>query len=117
MSHLLLAAVALVATSGAAFAHAHLKSSTPATGATVSAAPEVAISFSEALEPRFSTIAVTDPAGARVDEADLHVVGDDAKKLAVTLKPLPPGLYTVIWHATSVDTHKTEGKFTFTIAK
>jgi methionine-rich copper-binding protein CopC len=36
--------------------------------------------------------------------------------LAVPVKPLAAGVYTVLWHATSVDTHKTEGHFTFTVA-
>jgi copper resistance protein C len=34
----------------------------------------------------------------------------------VTLPKLPPGTYTVNWHVTSVDTHKTEGNYTFTVA-
>jgi len=28
---------------------------------------------------------------------------------------LPPGIYTVIWHVTSIDTHKTEGRYQFTV--
>ena len=33
----------------------------------------------------------------------------------VELPRLSPGTYTVIWHVTSVDTHKTEGNFKFTV--
>jgi copper resistance protein C len=33
----------------------------------------------------------------------------------VDLPRLPPGTYTVVWHVTSVDTHKTEGRFDFTV--
>jgi methionine-rich copper-binding protein CopC len=33
----------------------------------------------------------------------------------VALPKLAPGLYTVIWHIASVDTHRTEGRFQFTI--
>jgi hypothetical protein len=40
---------------------------------------------------------------------------DDGRMLSVKLKPLPPGVYAVEWHVTSVDTHKTEGHFTFTV--
>jgi copper resistance protein C len=29
---------------------------------------------------------------------------------------LPPGTYKVTWHVVSVDTHTTEGTFTFRIA-
>ncbi len=116
MRHLLLAAVALVVTSGPVFAHAHLVTATPAAGATTAAPTEVAISYTEGLEPKFSTIEVTSATGARVDKADLHIVGGNAKNVAVSLQPLPPGTYKVEWHATSVDTHKTEGSFSFTVA-
>ena len=88
----------------------------PPVGSTVKAAPtEVVLTFSEAVEPRFSTIAVQDSAGARVDAGDPHLVNGDGKRLAVALKAAPPGIYTVIWHATSVDTHRTEGTFRFTV--
>ncbi len=99
------------------FAHAFPRSSIPPAGATLRAAPvSVVITFSEALEPRFSTIEVHDAAGARVDANDLHTIGGDARRVAVGLKPLGAGTYKVVWHATSVDTHKTEGSFSFTIA-
>jgi methionine-rich copper-binding protein CopC len=29
--------------------------------------------------------------------------------------PLKPGVYTVHWHAVSVDTHRTQGSFQFTV--
>jgi methionine-rich copper-binding protein CopC len=35
----------------------------------------------------------------------------------VALKPLRAGVYKVIWHATAVDTHKTDGSFNFTVSK
>ncbi|HEY0206892.1 MAG TPA: copper resistance protein CopC [Acetobacteraceae bacterium] len=100
-----------------AHAHAHLRQAEPPVGGTVHAAPaQVELTFSEAVEPRFSTVAVTDAAGAQVDHADLHVAGGDARHLAVSVSALRPGTYTVVWHATAVDTHKTEGSFTFTVA-
>jgi methionine-rich copper-binding protein CopC len=117
MRRFLLAAAALAAMAGPAFAHAHLVAANPAVGGTIPAPSEVAISFTEALEPRFSSIEVTNSAGVRVDRADLHIVGGDARRIAVSLPVIEPGLYKVIWHATSVDTHKTEGSFSFTVAK
>jgi methionine-rich copper-binding protein CopC len=33
----------------------------------------------------------------------------------VTLPPLAPGTYTVIWRVLSVDSHITEGRFTFRV--
>ena len=35
---------------------------------------------------------------------------------AAAVTKLPPGRYSVIWHVTSVDTHKTEGQFSFSIS-
>ncbi len=100
-----------------AYAHAHLRQAEPPVGGTVRSAPaQVDLTFSETVEPRFSTVAVTDAAGAQVDKRDLHIVAGDGKHLAVSLGALPPGTYNVVWHATSVDTHKTEGSFTFTVA-
>jgi methionine-rich copper-binding protein CopC len=100
-----------------AFAHAQLRRADPPVGATVHSPPtQVELTFSEAIEPRFSTVTITDAAGVQVDKRDLHAMPGDAKHLAVSLGALPPGIYTVIWHATSVDTHKTEGTFSFSVA-
>ena len=108
-------AAALLAMPAVAHAHAHLKTATPAVGSTIASPPAtVTIDFSEGVEPRFSTITVEDAQGKRVDKNDVHLAGGDTH-LAVGLTPLPPGTYTVVWHATAVDTHKTEGKFTFTV--
>jgi hypothetical protein len=37
--------------------------------------------------------------------------------LQVPLKPLGPGTYRVKWRVLSVDTHVTEGDFTFRVSK
>jgi methionine-rich copper-binding protein CopC len=116
MLAVLLAPVALVVGSQAALAHARLRHAEPAAGEVLTKAPEaVTILFSEDLEPRFSHIEVRDAAGARVDAGSPHIVGGDAKRLAVGLKPLAPGVFQVNWQAISVDTHKTEGSYTFTL--
>jgi methionine-rich copper-binding protein CopC len=111
------ACAALVLCAGQASAHAFLKTAEPAVGSTVQQPPgQVAIVFTEAVEPKFSTIAVQDSAGASVTTGEIHLAGDDTH-LAIGLKPLPAGSYKVTWHATAVDTHKTEGSFTFTVAQ
>jgi len=98
-----------------ASAHAFLKTASPAVGGTVSQAPsQVMINFTEGVEPRFSTITVQNAQGTRVETGKPHLMGGDTH-LAVDLKPLPPGTYTVVWHATATDTHKTQGTFTFTV--
>ncbi len=106
-------AMAIAAT---AWAHAHLQRALPVAGSTVSAPPgEVRLWFSQELEPALSGVEVTDSAGKRVDNKDAHLVADDAKQLQASLILLTPGRYRVHWHVVSVDTHRTEGDYTFTV--
>ncbi len=117
MKYLLLSAIlgGFVVCAGPASAHAFLKTATPAVGSTVQQAPsQVVIDFTEGVEPAFSTITVQDGSGAGVETGTVHLEGGDAH-LAIGLKPLQAGTYKVVWHATAVDTHKTEGNFTFTV--
>jgi methionine-rich copper-binding protein CopC len=108
---------AVLAWPAIAMAHAQLQKADPPVGSTISAAPtQITLRFSEGVEPRFSTVTVTNPAGATVDKHDVHTAPGDPQALIVDVEKLPPGVYAVEWHAVSVDTHKTEGKFTFTVA-
>lgn len=101
----------------AAFAHARLKRSEPVAGSTIHRSPSVVeLWFTEALEPAYCTMKVMADRGEQVDKGDVSVDVDDHKILKVSLPSLPPGSYTVLWHAVSVDTHSTEGKFTFKVA-
>ena|SRR5215469_5175492 len=98
-----------------AYAHAHLSRAEPRAGSTVTPAPqEVSLWFTEGLESAFSSIEVRDASGARVDEGEALVSGST---MHIGLKALPPGTYKVNWRALSVDTHKTDGTFTFKVAK
>lgn len=100
----------------AAHAHAFLDHAQPAVGSSVPAAPAIlALWFSQEIEPAFSTVTVSDRSGARVDRGDARVDAADPTELRVSLKPLPPGTYKVAWHVVSVDTHTTEGDFTFAV--
>jgi copper resistance protein C len=95
-------------------AHAHLDHASPPVGGTVATAPhDVTIWFTQNLEPAFTTVAVTDASGARVDEGKPKISGNTMK---VALKALSAGTYHVHWHAVSVDTHTTQGDFTFTVS-
>jgi methionine-rich copper-binding protein CopC len=113
MAALVLFGVAALASH--AEAHAFLKQASPPVGSTVPSPKVVALTFTEGVEPAFSSIVVQDANDQRVDTGDVHSASADGRRLEVGLKALTPGTYTVIWHATSVDTHKTEGHFVFSV--
>ena len=97
----------------AAQAHAFLDHASPLVGSTVETAPhEVTLTFTQKLEPAFSTVEVTGPGGARADAGKAQVSGNTMR---VGLKAGGPGAYRVRWHALSVDTHTTQGSFTFRV--
>jgi len=76
----------------------------------------VEIYFTEALEPSFSSIQVLNSAGNDVDNADSRVDAADPTRVVVTVRALPPGVYTVIWQALStVDGHLTRGSYPFAV--
>ena len=114
-----LALVACVLGTGAASAvraHAFLDHASPAVGSSVPASPLlVTLWFTQDLEPAFSSVTVTNEAGERVDLGNNQIARDRPAELQIGLKPLPPGTYLVSWHVVSVDTHPTEGTFTFEI--
>ena len=99
----------------AAEAHAFLDHAEPRVGSTVPAAPrELSLSFTQKLEPAFSSVEVSDGNGARVDLGRPSV---SASVMRIRLKPLSAGTYRVRWHVLSVDTHTTEGSFTFQVGQ
>lgn len=117
MRKFLVILLCLVGAAQPAWAHAMLEKAVPAVGSTVKAAPkELTLTFSEGVEPAFTTVEVTDAGGKRVDSGKPQAAPNDRRVLTVALQPLGPGQYTVVWHALSVDTHRTEGRFTFSVA-
>jgi methionine-rich copper-binding protein CopC len=100
---------------GDAAAHAFLDQATPRVGTTVSAPPrEVTLRFTQKLEAAFSGAKVTNAAGQRVDTGGARVNGN---VMSVTLRPGGTGTYRVEWKVLSVDTHTTEGSFTFRVGQ
>jgi copper resistance protein C len=105
----------MVATSEAG-AHAFLDHAAPAVGSVVHGSPaQVTLWFTQELEPAFSTVQVQDRDGRRVDKQDKHVDPANSALLQVSLPQLAPGRYRVMWRVLSVDTHVTEGDFTFDV--
>jgi len=102
-------------TTAPARSHAYLDRAEPRVGSSVSSAPrQLSLWFTQNLEPAFSSAAVSDSSGARVD---LGARVDPANRslMRVLLKPLRPGSYKVHWRVLSVDTHTTEGSFSFQV--
>jgi methionine-rich copper-binding protein CopC len=100
-----------------AWAPAFLDHAQPPVGSIVHAAPtRVEVWFSQDLEPAFSRLKVLDAAGKQVDRMDKSVPEGDRRRMTVSLNALAPGKYRVLWRALSVDTHVTEGDFTFEVA-
>jgi Uncharacterized protein, homolog of Cu resistance protein CopC len=101
-----------------AAAHAFLDHALPAVGSTVHAPPpQVKLWFSQKLEPAFSTAQVSDATGKRVDRADARVDDGDSTVVTVSLPELAPGRYRVKWRVLSVDTHVTEGDYSFDVVR
>jgi len=99
----------------AAQAHAMLDHSSPRVGSTVASAPkELLLWFTEKLEPAFSTAEVRNAQGTVVS-GKAQADRSDGTELHVPLKALPPGTYSVTWRVLSVDTHRTQGSFTFSV--
>jgi methionine-rich copper-binding protein CopC len=103
----------LVMLCGVAGAHAFLEQAEPRVGSGISVPPrEVALRFTQDLEPAFSNAAITDAAGRRVDLGEVAIRGN---VMRVPLREIGTGNYRVTWRVLSVDTHITEGAFSFRV--
>jgi copper resistance protein C len=105
----------LLLATGEATAHAFLDHAEPRVGNKVAAPPrEVTLWFTQKLESAFSSITVTNAAGERVDTGKTRVSGT---QMSVSLRPGGSGTYRVNWRVLSVDTHTTDGNFTFQVGQ
>lgn len=109
-----LAAAAVVPV--AADAHAFLAKADPRVGSVLAhAPPAIRLKFTQGIVVPFCRVTVTGPAGFGGVGAP-HAVAGDPLSLAVDVTgPTPPGTYVVRWRALSVDTHVTEGDFSFQV--
>ncbi len=99
-----------------ASAHAFPERAEPRVGAVIRTPPaDVRIWFDGDLEPAFSRISVADGSGQRVDRGDSGVDPQNRRLLRVSVPPLAPGVYKVVWSVLAVDGHRTQGDFTFTL--
>lgn len=108
-------AASLLCVAALAHAHAFPKVRTPAPQTTVVPPHEVSIEFSEALEPAFSSITVTDAHGGTVSTGKSAVDANDHTRMSVPVGNLTAGAYTVAWVAVAEDGHRTQGRYVFNV--
>ena len=103
------------------YAHARLKSALPAPNSIVSVTEPIAkisLTFSEDVEAAFSQVQVRANLvqGPEVTPTKVNPIPDKKNVLEVQLpSSLKAGRYFVVWKVTSVDTHKSNGSYAFTI--
>ena len=114
---LTLMALASLAAMTHAWAHAFIDHTDPVVGSAVKQAPtEVRLWYTQGLEPGFSRVQVFDAVGKEVDKKDVHLDAKNNHLMIVSLAAgLSTGTYKVVWRVVSVDTHTTEGSFTFRV--
>ncbi len=96
----------------AAWSHAALLKTIPAASVVVNASPpKVGLVFSEAVEPRFAIVSVTDANAKQLTAGSAANVDE----LDVPLQRLPQGWYLVVWRVISVDGHPVRGAYTYAV--
>ena len=107
--------IALVSIGRTAAAHSFPEQEDPSAGATVPATPaQVTIKYDAPIEKLFDSLQVLDAAGQ--DKAAGAPQGSaDGHELSVPVAPLSPGEYTVKWRVVGIDTHHTEGSYSFSV--
>lgn len=101
-----------------AFAHAFLDKAVPGVGTTVALSPnELDLSFTEKIVLAFSGVQIGAIGGKRIPSDKPVIDSTHPNVLHVRLlHPLRPGTYIVTWHVVSVDTHRTSGRYRFTVS-
>jgi copper transport protein len=113
----LAALLVCAALASSASAHAYLVKTSPAASRILDTSPkQVALTYDEAVEPRFAIISVTNAAGTQETTGPVSRSPADPDTLVVPLRPnLPEGWYLIYWRAISVDGHPVQGAFTYAV--
>jgi copper transport protein len=109
--------VAALAGAPAAWAHAQLLGTSPASGSTLPAQPREAIfEFNQDVGGTLGAVRVYDAQGNEVDDLDVTHSDGNERWMGVGLKPhLPDGTYTATYRVVSADTHIVYGGMVFNI--
>jgi copper resistance protein C len=96
-------------------AHSFPEQEIPPAGATLSEPPaQVTIKYDAPIEKLFASLEVLNSAGQSVAMGQPEV-SLDGWKLSVPVNKLQPGEYTVQWRVVCIDTHHTQGAYSFTV--
>jgi copper transport protein len=109
-------AAACAALPSGAWAHAALLDTSPQASVTVDGSPaRVSLTYSEAVEPSFAVVSVSDAAAHPQTTGPPKRSPANPDTLQVPLKHLTKGWYLVFWRVISVDGHPVRGAFTFAV--
>ena len=96
-------------------AHSFPETESPSAGQTLnSPPPEVTIKFDAPIEKLFAKLEVVGADGSNQAVGGPQI-SDDGTHLSVKVPTLKPGSYLVKWAVVCIDTHHTEGSYTFTV--
>lgn len=105
----------MLAIAPSAYAHAHPLAMAPTPDSTGPAPGRISITFSEVVEPIFSSIKLTNSEGkSAAPDASAPVPGD-RKTITLAVPALSAGTYVVHWVNVSVDGHRLQGSYKFTV--
>jgi copper transport protein len=112
----LTAAAAALALPAVAWAHAALVRTVPTASVVVNRPPPVVLlTYTEAVEPRFAAVSVTNASGQSQTAGPPRRSASNPKTLVVPLHRVAQGWYLVYWRVISVDGHPVRGAFTFAV--
>ncbi|REK74675.1 copper resistance CopC/CopD family protein [Paenibacillus paeoniae] len=95
-------------------AHAYIYQSSPLANAVLDSSPsQIKLTFTEKIDTKMSSITLQNDSGGEVKGTTLSSDGDQT--LILTIPKLEQGVYKVKWQVLSLDTHVTDGSYSFSI--